>query len=469
MKRFTSLIISLIVLFNSIIVSYALESTESAGYFEISDDNTYLYLENFTDLSIVEDYPFLEEVYLDNCEINVPDCFADSDITEFVFESCIFSVEILELPIEVENITVNDCSAESLKVFKNLNLFELSLENMYMDNLNNLPDSIKTNSLQISYSSLSSLDGIENFAELNTLDIDNVLIESVEELSALDKLRHLSLTITAVSDLEPIKDLNLKTLTVESSFNLKNIDVITEMDSLTEIYIDNCEMALTKESVDYLASEKGLIELQDSLKIKNQIEKIADDIIPENASDDEIIETVVDYVLRHVEYDERVESDGNLLLEYNNNALKYALEGIGCCYNYAALTSALLTCADIETYTVMNDNHIWNLVNKNREFYWLDVTYMIGVEDFKDNENYMADYDDEEFLLYHDYSSIPSTLYNKINGIAVNDASYPETDISDDNKSDNTIIIVVLSAFLITVIVCIVFIKIKNKKILTIR
>jgi hypothetical protein len=110
-----------------------------------------------------------------------------------------------------------------------------------------------------------------------------------------------------------------------------------------------------------------------------------------------------------MEYDFRVEYDEALSLEYNDNALSYAIKGEGVCRNYSALTMVLLQQAGITVYEIKGPNHIWNIIDLGDEFYWLDVTWLDGDEDFTLSPFYMAN--EYYFFGHEDAFTMPSSMY----------------------------------------------------------
>ena len=82
---------------------------------------------------------------------------------------------------------------------------------------------------------------------------------------------------------------------------------------------------------------------------------------------------IANYVTSHMSYDR----DRSKVEDYNYNPIHYALQGTGVCVNYSALTQALCQRANLEGYLMNNDDHVWNLVKLDGQFYYFDITNMM--------------------------------------------------------------------------------------------
>lgn len=364
------------------------------SYYNLSQDGSYLYIEGDIDLSIIEKTPNLNELYINGSNVSNIDCLKNTNITNLTFVECNFGNEKLTMPQNVESIYFSNC---------------------ILDDLSNISPSNSLTSLSFVDCILGSIKGIEKLNSLEKLSFCSVGIENIDELKYLDNLHHLTLAYTCVNDLSPIKNLDLYFLNVSNTLTIDSFEAVKSLNELTEFYTRNCEMQYTKDIIDYTTKNNIETDItEDGLKIKNEVLNIKNKIINDSMSDNEKVKVIVDYVVNNISYDWRVEYDEELSTQYNDEALKYALEGIGCCRNYTALTTALLQACNINAYETLGNNHIWNVVEVDGEYYWLDTTnvYTDNYDDITHSQNYMVTAD--EFGIINTSAYIPSSYYNKL-------------------------------------------------------
>ena len=125
--------------------------------------------------------------------------------------------------------------------------------------------------------------------------------------------------------------------------------------------------------------------------------------LSENATDQEKLNAVLTYVLCNFEYDPDVASAYD---EYGlgsselhaamskviceNGDLEAGLEGdTQICYQYAAMTSALLNRLDVDSDIISSRTHAWNIVKIGDYYYYVDSTWLdsdYSAECFKNND-----------------------------------------------------------------------------------
>ena len=118
--------------------------------------------------------------------------------------------------------------------------------------------------------------------------------------------------------------------------------------------------------------------------------KISYDLCADAKDDGERVDLVYNYVVSHMTYDyskaETVQSG------YVPDVDKVLAKGKGICFDYAAITAAMLRAHNIPTRLVMGNlylngedvYHAWNEVYVNGEWIWYDTTF--------DNQNPQSDY-----------------------------------------------------------------------------
>ena len=309
---------------------------------------------------------------------------------------------------------------------------------------------------------MSSFDALKKLSNLKILYFWNVGVESIDFIKGLDKLEELDLISTCVTDLSPIKNSNIKSLDISNSLSIKDLSPLMTLKNIKSFVSLNCEMLYTKELYDFLCKNNVYTNIEEKdLLIREKVEIIANDIFVDTMTETEKIETTVKYVVDKMEYDYNVLENEELSIMYNENALNYALQGVGCCRNYTILTTALLQLAGIDVYEIKNCDHIWNLIKLNNNFYWLDVTGLddMTYEEMLISDNYM---NDEYIFVDHEPLSVPISMYNKYMGIQTEkEETTTQNDISTVNDKE---IKTDYKPFCIIVIICVASLILVVKK-----
>lgn len=354
-------------------------------------------------------------------------------------------IEIVDA--KVENISFKDskascvqfnmCDLTSAKVELSSNVNDFAIYESKVNNLKFVSSTNYVTYLTLSCSEVGSIEGVQNFTNLESLFISAVGIEDITPVKYLNKLEYLTLDYTCVEDLSPIKNLNISCLDVCNSMNIESLDVVMEMDSIERIWTRNCEMAYSRELYDYLNENNIDHDIPKSdLAIKGKVENLADELMNDNMSDEEKVETVVSYVVDLMEYDFGIYENEDLSRMYNDDALEFALKGEGVCRNYSALINVLLIEGGVESKEIRNVDHIWNIVFIDGEYYWIDATWIDDgcTVDINDNIYYCnTDY----YFVDHDLYTVPSSVYNMENNTNT-DTDYDE--IYEENNDEEQII-----------------------------
>lgn len=125
-------------------------------------------------------------------------------------------------------------------------------------------------------------------------------------------------------------------------------------------------------------------------KITIQIEKVYDDemILILNYKVDEVIKKEIketddiktkirrihDYIINNTTYDKK-RSDEKIIKYKSDNAYGVLIENYGLCGGYTDAMMLFLERFKIPNYKIATENHIWNFVNLNDEWYHLDLTW----------------------------------------------------------------------------------------------
>ncbi len=390
-----------------------IEAHKNDGYYEYNFDFRELNIYGNVDSSIINNFVGVEWVN-----------FHDAFITEFSFEGT-----------RVMGITFENCNIMSAKFTGTENIVSLTFTSCRFDNLNSITSFRNAVDISFTYCEIGSLNGIEKMDTVTHLYISDVGIENIAPLSGMDSLTLLSMTYTCISDLTPLENTNITSLDVSNSMSITNLDSIMKMKNLGSFYSTNCEMAYTEKLYNYLNKNNIEHDIEyEELNIREQVCAIANEIIDNNMTEKEKSDAIIQYVVDNIEYDYVALEDEDLCMEYNLFALKYALQGIGVCRNYSALTNVLMLEAGIDCYEIGSGDHIWNLVELDNEFYWVDTTWLDdGSEDFTASPYYMnKEYD----FIDHDKVTALASFYNLEHNIQEIEFIEIEDEVIDTTKNE---------------------------------
>ena len=409
MKKVCSLLLVFIILLTTSV------SAGAAAKVKLSSDRTFLHIESADTLpEFDERFSSVTEIYFTDCVIDKNLLlWGSNEIEKMTFENCEFKVGRLRLPENVKEIIFEDTLFRGMS-FANIlsKLKKIKVYNCNFDNLEKFSSANNLEELVINYCSIGSLKGIEGLKSLTDLNLDYTKVEKISGVENLGNLDFLSMKNSSVRDVSGLKNLKLKYLNVDNCSDIDNLDVVTELPELEDLFADNCEMAVTEKLVSYLEKSDVSSNLnRESLKIKNQVRKIYKSIIKKNMTKEEIIGNVVAYVCNSISYDKKAEKDDRLYKQYNDNRLKFALSGKGVSENYTALTTALLKEGGIRCYEVESEESIWNLVESGGNYYWLDSAEIdkSGVKNIGDSDWFMKS--GLSLPETHSVVSLPSSAY----------------------------------------------------------
>ena len=236
-----------------------------------------------------------------------------------------------------------------------------SLENLTIKANENLEISEKVNSLVFE----------KNKNNLKNLCLDGVIVgpNVIENLSSLDSLT----LVTSLNYDFDYSKLKVNTLDI-SSYGKYDVPIFLSRTNYNYLVNNNVDIVFN-------GGEEGYLQILD--RLDNIIESF--DI--ENKSEREQMNCIMCYVLDNLKYDEDVfnaldndEDVSSLIINkgfYDEGNLKGALENdTQICGNYAALCKALLNEIGINSFYTLSETHAWNLVEIEKELYYIDLTYL---------------------------------------------------------------------------------------------
>ena len=121
------------------------------------------------------------------------------------------------------------------------------------------------------------------------------------------------------------------------------------------------------------------------------ISKIVDKTIKEKTNNEmpikEKIKIIHDYIIDNTEYDKLKYENKNDTTYKSNTAYGVLVEGYGTCNGYADAMAIFLNEMNVINYKISNNEHIWNLVYLDGDWYHLDLTWDDPISDTNINRD----------------------------------------------------------------------------------
>ena len=192
----------------------------------------------------------------------------------------------------------------------------------------------------------------------------------------------LTISSNTYEDLENALLDGKENISIKNSMKYKDPNEVFEM--LEKISLDNPKVMYytgARYSLGNLTISYSMPK-DDIKKHQDEIDRIGEEFIKNNIlptmSNYEKILAAHDYIILNSRYDERLESQGSVPPESNSSYGVLAL-GVGVCEGYAKAFKHLLDRLNIESMLVVGtsrgENHAWNLVKIEGEYYHIDPTW----------------------------------------------------------------------------------------------
>lgn len=108
--------------------------------------------------------------------------------------------------------------------------------------------------------------------------------------------------------------------------------------------------------------------------LKEKVETITKELITNDMKDDNKIKVIHDYIINNTKYD--IDRSDNKIIKYDSDTAYGALiQNYAICGGYADSMKLFLDYLNIPNYKISSENHIWNLVYVNNDWYHLDLTW----------------------------------------------------------------------------------------------
>ena len=231
--------------------------------------------------------------------------------------------------------------------------------NKYLSNTKQVPTSLEKNEYYRNYN-FKYVANTDNFSPNTKQDILNIyytIINSGMENftfycpdtyeTCLDDVKDIAYNKTVLSNINDF-------VHPYNSFN----QIETSFDSLGEINI--------KVVHNYTEEMEIILNYKIDEIIKNEI---TDEMDAVNK-----ILIIHDYIINNTKYDQN-RSDKNIFEYKSNNAYGVLIEGYGICSGYTDSMMLFLEKLNIKSYKVSSENHVWNKVFINNNWYNIDLTW----------------------------------------------------------------------------------------------
>ena len=205
----------------------------------------------------------------------------------------------------------------------------------YVTNTDNFSPNTKQDILNIYYTIINS--GMENFTFYCPDTYD----------TCLDDVKDVAYNKTVLSNINDFVHPYNSFSQIETSF-----DALGEINiKIIHNYTEEMKIIL-----DYKVDEIIKKELNEEMEIIDKIKIIHD------------------YIINNTKYDQN-RSDKNIFEYKSNNAYGVLIEGYGICSGYTDSMMLFLEKLNIKSYKVSSENHVWNKVIVNNNWYNLDLTW----------------------------------------------------------------------------------------------
>ena len=207
-------------------------------------------------------------------------------------------------------------------------------------------------------------------------------------------LERISLAGTYVDDINFLKDLKkLKGVVLPSG--VSELDILYEMPYLEDISFDAYTELFVDEDLMEFFDKNGIAYPRFDKDIRLKVEKIVGSLnITDKTPVSDRIETVTEYVLLHMEYENISAADYASALDMCISA------GKGVCHDYAVFEYTLLKCVGVDAYVVSGysvdtlghhpGSHVWNEVCIDGKWYGVDPTWLDDSQTDPTTDEYKA-------------------------------------------------------------------------------
>ncbi len=115
-------------------------------------------------------------------------------------------------------------------------------------------------------------------------------------------------------------------------------------------------------------------------KINEQVDDLYMKLVKNDATLEDNIRSIHDYIIEHTKYD-TLRSDKNILDYHSDIAYGPLFEGYAVCGGYTDLMELFLEKLNVRSFKVSSNDHVWNAIQMGDAWYHLDLTWDDPVAD----------------------------------------------------------------------------------------
>ncbi len=160
-----------------------------------------------------------------------------------------------------------------------------------------------------------------------------------------------------------------------------NSNTFSELSNFTSPYNSYREVETIYNNYGKISVNIDKIYTTDMIEyVENEVDKIINEIITEDMSNQDKIYAFHNYIINNTKYDSSAAQkvrNGASVEELNNSNNAYGLlqNKLAICGGYSDITSIFLTKIGLNNIRISNDLHVWNLVYLDGEWVHLDLTW----------------------------------------------------------------------------------------------
>lgn len=294
----------------------------------------------------------------------------------------------IDKPVMVGKSIVDSIYSENNFSYDNYNNYIKSTN--FIDYNINKDSLIKVKYLTIDGSNLGNSNFFKYTNNLEVLTIKNYQNLSIKDLKNLSYLKNIKTLSISIDGNYVLKNPNYK-IDLNIFPNLNELYITCNLDKEIDGYIS---YNLIKDNkINNIVFEDGS-SIDEVIMWDTKINSLIKSLKLDNMSDNEKVVIVSKYITNHLKYDHDVynyvlslssKDASDKILNYNEKLLSSILDSNkkvnnAICCNYAAFLNVLLYKLGIESYYIIGDvdggSHAWNLVNVDKTYYFVDLTFL---------------------------------------------------------------------------------------------
>lgn len=239
---------------------------------------------------------------------------------------------------------------------------------------------VNVKDIEISHGRLKDASALGKLPKLETVNLNFNYIEEIPDLSACENIKELNMSYNMVRDISPLnnyKHLDYVNLCRNKIFSIEPLKDNHSIDAIQ--LCENCVMdfASIKDNEDMKTAiyNGGMYEYEDAMYLENLTKDIVDEITRDCESDIEKEAAIAVYIQ-------------NISCYVDNNAkhAEFAYEILvnheGVCVNYAEAYCMLARRANLNCEMIYSEDHAWNVVNIDGQWYHVDALWDQGYSDW---------------------------------------------------------------------------------------